>query len=103
MAAEFMGQALESRIRYVFEALKRERKRYEEFGPTPVPPWLDSCIYQVEIGISDLEGSRIAARTLKATVEEILEIVDHEHGGGCGASSEIRKRFKALLRRSDEG
>lgn len=94
-----MAKTTEDQIRLALVTLSKERARLSrQLSDMIIPPWLESSIYQLELALGTLEGSRLAAKGLQATVEEILDIVDHEHGGGCGASREIRERFEALLR-----
>lgn len=103
----FLGKSIEDGIHQTLVTLSKERARYQELErrgvSSLVPAWLESSIYRLELALADLEGSRIAAGTLRVTVEELLEIVDYEHGGGCQASARIRERWETLLRRSDEG
>lgn len=102
----FLGKDLEDRIHFTLVTLSKERARRQELDKRGVesmtPAWLDSAIYQLELTLADLEGSRIAAGALKETVEEILDILLTEDYT-ADALKKIRERWKTLLRRSDEG
>lgn len=104
---EFMGKIVEDHLRLVLVTLSEERDRLRKLpirtsNPDRlIPPWLESSIYQLEMALVHVEGTRLAARTLKSTVEEILRILkdeDRMSGRIAKILPMIRKRFEALLR-----
>lgn len=101
----FLGKDLEDRVHQTLVTLSKERARRQELDKRGVesmtPAWLDSAIYQLELMLADLEGSRIAAGALQATVEEVLDILANETYVST-AVMKIKERWKTLLRRSDE-
>lgn len=102
----FLGKSIEDGIHQTLVTLSKERARYldlERQGVSSlVPAWLESSIYRLELVLVDIEGNRIAAGGLRATVEEILGILVGE-AYVSAAVMKIKERWKALLRRSDEG
>lgn len=101
---EFMGKIVEDHLRLVLVTLSEERDRLRKLpirtsNPDRlIPPWLESSIYQLEMTLVHVEGTRLAARTLKSTVEEILRMLHRKpYEPRCEAAHEIRERFKALL------